>query len=96
MQFWKTLGRLSLKKKSSKETLVSGEGFANEGDMERLYEAMHRKDVMNDNQENMDMEEEGDYSSFSIVEEVNYGRPCPNFFISKKEDDIMCKPWQKL
>ena len=83
---------MARKQKYYKDTLVKGERFVKVDSMEDQFDLMNGKEKINGNQVYIDMEEKEDYSGFSIVEEVNCGRPCSNFFISKKDEDILFKP----
>ena len=69
--------------------------FTNGGVKEREHDFYCNIDEEKGSQENMNVEEEEDFSGFLIMKEENYGRLCLNFFISKKEDHKMCKTWQK-
>ena len=40
------------------------------------------------------MEKKEDFSGLSIIEETNGAHLYPNFFISKKEEERICKTWR--
>ena len=68
--------------KSYKDTLVGGEGFEFGFQQGNLT-----LDDGSEQAKGQDMEGEEEFSKFSILEEINGGKPCPNFFILKQEED---------